>query len=63
MVVYKDDLSDSVGINYVEKKDELITMKELFELCNKDKRIVEGQPWYEQQIVPLLEEASITSGL
>lgn len=56
MVIYKDDLSDSVGINYVEKKDELITMKQLFELCNKDKRFVKGQPWYEQQIAPLLEE-------
>ena len=61
MVIYKDDLSDSVGINYVEKKDELITMKELFDLCNKDKRFVKGQPWYEQQIVPLLEETDSIS--
>lgn len=57
MVIYKDDLSDSVGINYIERtEDELITMKKLFELCNKNRGFVIGQPWYELQIVPLLEE-------
>lgn len=33
----------------------------LFELCNKDKKFVKGQPWYEQQIVPLLEETDSIS--